>query len=36
MTNLDGGKDLQISILNFKDPFGELKKDKPIDLTYKG
>ena len=34
MTNLDGGKDIQILILNLRDPFEEPEKDKPIHPTY--
>ena len=33
MTNLDGGKDIQILILNLRDPFEEPEKDKPIHPT---
>ena len=33
MTNLYEGKDLHIEILNLKDPFEELDKYKPMELT---
>ena len=33
MTNLDGGKDIQILILNLRDPFEEPEKDKSIHPT---